>query len=531
MGLRKFVSKVFKPVRKISQKIIPKEVRPALPFLAAAVPFMLPGKGIASLAFKNNPGFQRALLSSMANLGAQAAADPEGEDLNLLSAGLAAAQGLGTTQGFGDTLRGLTTAGRAGTTSPMGLDRLLSNRGFFTKAADLGLSGLAKGADLLGGTRETLQAVGRGPEAAGIDLFSKEGAKAAGKAVAIPAAQAVGDLGYTTATAALRDFEKAEAAELAAAGADEAAIANARRAAIREAMEVSGFEEEDILDTFDEIGLKDGGRVGYAMGGGADFGGIEAAVAENTVENNFEQIANGLSRFLGLPGLAISGGREVIEMFNDLNDKDKETVLEMGSRFLGIPGMAMNFAGKIAGLKEGGRVGYARGKIVKEGLAALRLFRRPKYRFEDEAKMTLDLTKTGRYTEKELLELDGDQIAEIYEYEGFTPPAPIEGSTKIIDTEEIMESMKNVTPEDMASGGIAGLKDGGMLNFGGKEMDLRGGGFVPIGKKEKADDVPARLSKNEFVMTADAVRAAGGGSVNKGAQRMYNLMNQLEARA
>ena len=74
-------------------------------------------------------------------------------------------------------------------------------------------------------------------------------------------------------------------------------------------------------------------------------------------------------------------------------------------------------------------------------------------------------------------------------------------------------------------------KDGGLMNLGGKEMDLRGGGFVPIGKKERADDVPARLSKNEFVMTADAVRAAGGGSVNKGAKRMYNLMHNLEARA
>ena len=74
-------------------------------------------------------------------------------------------------------------------------------------------------------------------------------------------------------------------------------------------------------------------------------------------------------------------------------------------------------------------------------------------------------------------------------------------------------------------------KDGGLMDLGGKEMDLRGGGFVPIGKKERADDVPARLSKNEFVMTADAVRAAGGGSVNKGAKRMYNLMNNLEARA
>ena len=55
--------------------------------------------------------------------------------------------------------------------------------------------------------------------------------------------------------------------------------------------------------------------------------------------------------------------------------------------------------------------------------------------------------------------------------------------------------------------------------------------FVPIGKKERADDVPARLSKNEFVMTADAVRAAGGGSVNEGAKRMYKVMNDLEARA
>jgi len=76
-----------------------------------------------------------------------------------------------------------------------------------------------------------------------------------------------------------------------------------------------------------------------------------------------------------------------------------------------------------------------------------------------------------------------------------------------------------------------GMKDGGMMDLGGKEMDLRKGGFVPIGKKERADDVPARLSKNEFVMTADAVRAAGGGSVNKGAKRMYDLMNTLEARA
>ena len=75
------------------------------------------------------------------------------------------------------------------------------------------------------------------------------------------------------------------------------------------------------------------------------------------------------------------------------------------------------------------------------------------------------------------------------------------------------------------------VAEGGMINLGGNEMDLRGGGFVPIGKKEKADDVPARLSKNEFVMTADAVRGAGGGDVNEGARRMYQTMDKLEAMA
>ena len=69
---------------------------------------------------------------------------------------------------------------------------------------------------------------------------------------------------------------------------------------------------------------------------------------------------------------------------------------------------------------------------------------------------------------------------------------------------------------------------GGLMNLGGMEMDLRGGGFVPLGAKEKADDVPARLSKNEFVFTADAVRAAGGGSVDRGADLMYKTMKQLE---
>ena len=89
-----------------------------------------------------------------------------------------------------------------------------------------------------------------------------------------------------------------------------------------------------------------------------------------------------------------------------------------------------------------------------------------------------------------------------------------------------------------ANGGRIGYEYGSMPmgeprqnQAGIMELDYRAkGGFVPpIGIKEKADDIPAMLSNNEFVFTADAVRNAGDGNVNKGAQRMYGLMKQLEA--
>ena len=71
--------------------------------------------------------------------------------------------------------------------------------------------------------------------------------------------------------------------------------------------------------------------------------------------------------------------------------------------------------------------------------------------------------------------------------------------------------------------------EGGIMDLGGMEKDYRDeGGFVPIGGKEKADDVPARLSKNEFVFTADAVRNAGGGDIDQGAAVMQRMMDNLE---
>jgi hypothetical protein len=85
-----------------------------------------------------------------------------------------------------------------------------------------------------------------------------------------------------------------------------------------------------------------------------------------------------------------------------------------------------------------------------------------------------------------------------------------------------------------AEGGLAEvprmpMQEGGIMDLGGMEKDYREGGFVPLGAEERADDVPARLSKNEFVFTADAVRNAGGGDIDKGAEVMQNMMDNLEA--
>jgi hypothetical protein len=93
----------------------------------------------------------------------------------------------------------------------------------------------------------------------------------------------------------------------------------------------------------------------------------------------------------------------------------------------------------------------------------------------------------------------------------------------------------------VADGGRIGYQEGGdaepvakktmpLIDMDGMEKDYREtGGFVEMGRMERADDVPARLSKNEFVFTADAVRNAGDGNIDKGAEVMYNMMKNLES--
>ena len=85
------------------------------------------------------------------------------------------------------------------------------------------------------------------------------------------------------------------------------------------------------------------------------------------------------------------------------------------------------------------------------------------------------------------------------------------------------------TRVNAAEGGIMDTEQAEMIDMGGQEKDYRDeGGFVAMGGEERADDVPARLSKNEFVFTADAVRSAGGGDIDKGSEVMQNMMDNLE---
>ena len=64
---------------------------------------------------------------------------------------------------------------------------------------------------------------------------------------------------------------------------------------------------------------------------------------------------------------------------------------------------------------------------------------------------------------------------------------------------------------------------GGGVHMGGGQVSGPGG--------EKEDLINAKLSNNEFVMTADAVRGAGNGNINRGADQMYKMMNKFERMA
>ena len=78
---------------------------------------------------------------------------------------------------------------------------------------------------------------------------------------------------------------------------------------------------------------------------------------------------------------------------------------------------------------------------------------------------------------------------------------------------------RDIAAKQYNQGGIARLNAGGFVN---RDGPINGPGTGT------SDDIPAMLSDGEFVMTAKAVRNAGGGSRKKGTEVMYGIMNNLE---
>jgi len=223
----------------------------------------------------------------------------------------------------------------------------------------------------------------------------------------------------------------------------------------------------------------------------------------------------------------------------------------------------------------GGRIGYARGTDLEAGAPSIKYTGNMKKNNmqmasetpeeEFELMMQMELLEKA-YEEAKQKGYEGDkqsfmeelrQLKDIQnqtqmaDNSGIMQEAPVMAAMGgLMRTNYAMGTKNPIDEEDEENSYRAGVLQamnrmkamgGGMMNIptgnmkknsaGVIERDYRDeGGFVPVGIKEKADDVPAMLSKNEFVMTADAVRGVGDGNIEKGAQRMYNLMKQNEGK-
>ena len=511
-----FLKKLTRPISKVLDKIVPNEIKPALPFLAAAAPFMAPG----IMSIGGNTMLSRALMSGGLNLGAQLAQEGSEGEFSPLSVALAS--GIGALSAPG-------TAGY-GTSDVMVEGAQPSAAEFFkTKAAGMepgfaksGLEALSTGSEKLIGLSEGLATDG---------ILSKAGAKA----LSIPLTQGTTDL----AIAENRRLEKQQIIDDALAAAEGLADDAASAAAIRQFMEAAGyFSEDEIVDTITAAGYADGGRVKLSKGGDPDFSGIKGAVI--SVDENMR--ADRAGDFFRLREEAIMKGDD---------DKIKEIESDFFKEFgFVMPKMAKD-GGRI-NLREGGVLGQLTGQanqittLTQGPIGSFQPFARPLMaagqmpvfprlnQLEQEvnrAEGTLNRIKNRLGAEQRTLA----GLAGFQPTLGLQQPinmnSLLRGPISALQQVANRDANDPVQMEAYKDGGVTKLKEGGMMDLDGKEMDLRKGGFVPIGKKERADDVPARLSKNEFVMTADAVRGAGGGDINKGAKRMYETMNRLEARA
>jgi len=246
----------------------------------------------------------------------------------------------------------------------------------------------------------------------------------------------------------------------------------------------------------------------YSAKGGlaklANGGGVAEAQAEQMLKMEYQKYRN-------------QGGTMSYQQFKMqvLKQAQQQGPMAQGPR---VPQMAA----------EGGRMGYLFGKKVGVAHASPNVARSGN--FKDNIMNLFSNKLAGRNTAT-----SGSPVATSKSFMGSLVPQTFKDQDAdyqaYLDSgSELPYHVWKTSRQTVAQGGRVPAQEGGLMDMGGMEKDYRNeGGFVPIGGKERADDVPARLSKNEFVFTADAVRNAGGGDIDAGAEIMENVMKNLEA--
>jgi len=276
---------------------------------------------------------------------------------------------------------------------------------------------------------------------------------------------------------------------------------------------------------FDFTGLANGGRAGYMDGG----------MMEDTPEGGIMDLESGRQMYF-LGKLVKKATRAVKKVAK--SPFGKMALLGLGAGMAGFgPAKGLFASGKGLGFKD----------FLTKTLLGPEVSGRG-----DRSGGLLGFIKNNPYKSifagSTLLGLMGDKEDKGFDIDAFYAKYGLGGQEGV---NKIRYDNPLSTQMPVASGSIFAAADGGLMRTGyqeggdaepvakktmplldmdGMEKDYReDGGFVPIGRMERADDVPARLSKNEFVFTADAVRNAGEGDIDKGAEVMYNMMKNLES--
>ena len=478
MGLKRFIKKV----RRTIKKIIPKEIRPAVPFIAAAINPAMFGANMAAFS-ANNPLMYKALIAA----GTKAATDDEAKLKDIARTGILAAAP--------DAISGGLTKGG---------DALIAKG--LPQMTDKG-SALIKAGQALKGGAESVKGLGA--------------LKTVGAQTAVDQAIKLKEIN----DAEIEKYER----ELAEQGIFDK---KARRDAIFKIYTGAGYDDQYVDSVLDKYGYAEGGvvslkrlfeeepeMIAMSMKGFGEkylkrleelkkrkkekkaYGG-RVGLKKGGDPRNAVLVASLLDR-----GYDLQEALDLVEQeFPEDRSEDIQDYVDMGAEGFRQAFGVESLLGP--NIQEPRRIipGFADGGMTKKDIA--------------EALQDL----AGSETIEQLKEKQNEDF--MRQFEDFMRERQNMQRQRDMqrNMEDFIRMLESQQPIEVAEGGVINTEKA-------MEMDMRGGGFIPVGSKEKADDVPARLSKNEFVMTADAVRGAGGGSVNQGAKRMYDMMNKFEAMA